>query len=426
MPKHKRIIHIIGLNSFKFEDLALDIKDLFIQINDIAVPETFCHEIKRWISDKYIENKKIFPSKSNIDLINWLKNTNNDVILISRGDPLWYGIGRILLKHFPQKELSFYPSQTCVQLAFSKLKIPWQNTRTVSIHGRESIELVKSLKLKAKSIAILTNPKNNSLEIIRKNLRQLNLENIYEFWLLEEIGLKKEKISLILNKDKLPKEISDLNLVILLKKELIDQESLLPLFGINDNNFKTFDDRPNLITKRDIRIQLLADLQLPKLGTLFDIGSGTGTIGLEALRIRPKLDLICIDKRLGSQILVEENARRLKVSPHKIFEGDVNQYLRNDILKEYISNSNRIIIGGCDLETKILIIKTLTKFLNQNDIIVIPIIAYEVLQNVTSCLKQFNYETSINLIQTFKGISISEGTRFEPNNPVFIVKAKKK
>ena len=67
-----------------------------------------------------------------------------------------------------------------------------------------------------------------------------------------------------------------------------------------------------------------------------------------------------------------------------------------------------------------------SKFLKRGDIIVLPIITYEVLQKVSNLLKQLNYETSINLIQTFKGLSISEGTRFEPNNPVFIIKAKKK
>ena len=55
----------------------------------------------------------------------------------------------------------------------------------------------------------------------------------------------------------------------------------------------------------------------------------------------------------------------------------------------------------------------------------LPIITYEVLQSVTKSLKQLNYKTSMNYIQTYKGISISEGTRFEPNNPVFIIKAKK-
>ena len=200
---------------------------------------------------------------------------------------------------------------------------------------------------------------------------------------------------------------------------------MLPLFGIDDNIFETFYDRPNLITKKDIRIQLLADLELPEFGTLFDIGSGCGSIGLEALRIRPKINLICIDRRLGSQLLVKENAKRLGVSPLKIIEGDVREYL-NYYLKESLSNSNRIIIGGCNLKTKILVIQELNNFLTQDDIIVLPIIAYEALQQIHMIFQQLNYETNIRLIQTFKGLSISEGTRFDPNNPVFIIKAKKK
>ena len=72
------------------------------------------------------------------------------------------------------------------------------------------------------------------------------------------------------------------------------------------------------------------------------------------------------------------------------------------------------------------IIEELSKVLKKGDIIVLPIITYEVLQKVSNCLRELNYETSMNLIQTFKGLSISEGTRFEPNNPVFIIKAKKK
>ena len=424
MKDNKRIIHVIGLNSFKFEDLSKDVKDLFIKVKNIAAPETFLNDIKGWISTEINEDKKFFKSKSNIKLIDWLKSIDDDVILFSRGDPLWYGIGRILLTHFPSQELSFYPSKTCVQLAFSRLKKPWQDSITVSIHGRNSTELIKSLNLKEKSIAVLTDPKNNSLELIRENLKELNLENHYEFWLLEEVGFKNEKITLVCNNENLPEEISKLNLVVLLKKESNDPKSSLPLFGINDSNFLTFEDRPSLLTKRDTRIQLLADLELPETGTLIDIGSGIGSIGLEALRIRPKLNLICLDKRLGSKILVEENAKRLGVSPLKILEGDAKNYLHNDLIKS-LSNANRILIGGCNLETKTLIIRDLTKFLKKGDVIVLPIITYEVLQHINSTFKELNYETSLRMIQTFKGLSISEGTRFEPNNPVFIIKAKK-
>ena len=425
MKKIDRRIHVIGLNSFEFEDLSLEVQELFHKVKNIAAPLSYFNKIEAWVSMKYIEKKNFYKSKSNIELIQWLKYIDDDAILFSRGDPLWYGIGRILLSNFSQEELLFYPGKTSIQLAFSRLKKSWQDVKAISIHGRETNELIKVLKSKEKSIAILTDPKNNNLELIRQNLKELDLENYYEFWLCEEIGSKNEKIRLISFQEDLPQGISDINVVVLLKKDINSFDRNLPLFGISDNTFKTFNDRPNLFTKREIRIQLLADLELPEYGTLLDIGSGSGTIGLEALRLRPKLELICIDKRFGSQSLVKENAKKLGVLPKKIIESDVKNFLNND-LNNLLSDSNRIIIGGCDKETKIIIIKTISKFLKTGDIIVLPIVTYEVLQKVSNCLKQLNYETRTNLIQTFKGLSISEGTRFEPNNPVFIIKAEKK
>ena len=425
MKKIKRKIHVIGLNSFKIDDLSKDIQELFHKVKNIAVPNTYIDEIKGWVSLRQIEEKNFYESKSNLDLINWLKFIDHDVILFSRGDPLWYGIGRVLLNNFTKEELFFYPGKTSLQLAFSRLKKSWQDVKAVSMHGREINDLVRVLKSKEKSIAVLTDPKKNNLELIRQNLMELDLENTYEFWLCEEIGSLNERISLIEPQKSLPQEISDVNIVILLKKEIDFIETNLPLFGISDSDFKTFPDRPNLITKREIRIQLLADLELPELGTLLDIGSGSGTIGLEALRLRPKLKLISIDKRFGSKSLVKENAEKLGVSPKKIIESDIKHFLTND-LNNLFSDINRVVVGGCDKETKIKIIETLSKSLKRGDIIVLPIITYEVLQKVSNCLRQLNYETSMNLIQTYKALSISEGTRFEPNNPVFIIKATKK
>ena len=424
MKKIKRKIHVIGLNSFKFQDLTIEVQELFHKIENVAAPNTFIKDIEEWVSSRLIERKNFYESKSNLALINWLKFLDNDVILISRGDPLWYGIGRVLLNNFSKEELFFYPGKTILQLAFSRLKKSWQDVKAVSIHGRETNEFIKLLKSKEKSIAILTDPKNNNLELIRENLRELDLESKYEFWLCEDIGSKNEKISLISNQENLPQGISRLNVVILLKNEINSLATNLPLFGISDNTFKTFSDRPNLLTKREIRIQLLADLELPELGTLLDIGSGSGTIGLEAIRLRPKLKLISIDKRFGSQLLVKENSERLGVSPKKIIESDIKQFITND-LNDLFYDLNRVVIGGCDKETKIEIIEALSKLLKRGDIIVLPIITFEVLQKVSNCLRQLNYETNINLIQTFKGLSISDGTRFEPNNPVFIIKAKK-
>ena len=156
MTEKKRKIHVIGINSYKFEDLPLKLQNLFLETVSIAVPNSYFEKIKSWSQNNLEKKKSIFASKSNNELINWLRFQKSDVILISRGDPLWFGIGRILLENFSKDELSFYPSNTCIQIAFSKLKIPWQDTVNVSIHGRDSTRLVEALKPRPSSLAIIT------------------------------------------------------------------------------------------------------------------------------------------------------------------------------------------------------------------------------------------------------------------------------
>ena len=132
MTAVNRKIHVIGINSYLFEDLPSKLQDLFIKTENIAVPNAYFEKIKPWSKNNLGQNKLYFSSQSNNELIDWLRSQKTDVILISRGDPLWFGIGRILLENFSKDELIFYPSNTCIQLAFSKLKIPWQDTINIS------------------------------------------------------------------------------------------------------------------------------------------------------------------------------------------------------------------------------------------------------------------------------------------------------
>jgi len=423
MTEKKRKIHVVGINSYKFEDLSFKLQNLLQEKVSIAVPNSYFEEIKSW-SENSLEKKKLFfSSNSNKKLLNWLRSQTTDVILISRGDPLWFGIGRILLENFSRDELSFCPSNTCIQLAFSKLKIPWQDTVNVSIHGRDSHRLVEALKTRPSSLAIITDSNNKSLEIIQNNLSELNLIDFYDFWLCEEIGFENEKIRKLNLKESLPSDISSLNIVVLTKTKKIFSNKI-PLFGINDSIFKTFDDRPNLLTKREVRVQILADLELPENGVIWDIGAGCGSIGLEVLKLRPNLDLFCIDKRIGSKALILENSKRLGVKPKFIFEEDIIKTLNTRNLSSF-KKPNRLVIGGCDKKTKLQIINTMAQDMRIGDIIVIPIIDIQTIKELKEELEDKNFKTNLNLIQTYKSLSIAEGTRLEPNNPIFLLKGKK-
>ena len=160
MTEVYRKIHVVGINSYIFKDLPPKLQDLFIKTRNIAVPNSYFEEIKSWGESGLEKKKSFFSSNSNNEVVDWLRSQKNDVILISRGDPLWFGIGRILLENFSKDELIFYPSNNCIQLAFSKLKIPWQDTVNVSIHGRDSTKLVEALKASTWSLAIITDSKN--------------------------------------------------------------------------------------------------------------------------------------------------------------------------------------------------------------------------------------------------------------------------
>ena len=61
----------------------------------------------------------------------------------------------------------------------------------------------------------------------------------------------------------------------------------------------------------------------------------------------------------------------------------------------------------------------------KGNIFVIPVITMEILQEIKSIFIELGYQINITLVQIQKGVSIAEGTRFEPSNPVFIIKAKK-
>ena len=57
--------------------------------------------------------------------------------------------------------------------------------------------------------------------------------------------------------------------------------------------------------------------------------------------------------------------------------------------------------------------------MNIGDIIVFPIIDFQSITELKEKLENTNFKTYLNLIQTYKSLSISDGMRFEPNNPVF-------
>jgi precorrin-6Y C5,15-methyltransferase (decarboxylating) len=72
MTEVNRKIHVIGINSYKFEDLSFKLQNLFLETENIAVPNSYFEKIKSWSENGALKKKSFFSSKSNNELVKWL------------------------------------------------------------------------------------------------------------------------------------------------------------------------------------------------------------------------------------------------------------------------------------------------------------------------------------------------------------------
>lgn len=341
------------------------------------------------------------------------------IVILATGDPLFFGIGRILLTNFEQKELEFYPHLNCVQLAFNRLKLSWQDSKIISLHGRDIEPLIKELKQGTEKLAILTDNINNPL-IIWQVYQQVKIGEEYDIWLCENLGGKEEKFTKINQEIDINLEtISSLNIVIFCKKEnqRIDIDKL-PLMGIPDDYFKTFPDRPSLITKKEIRLLILGQLALQEKQIIWDLGAGTGSVSIEIGRLCKNSQIYAVEKKAIAVSLIKENCQKFAVNNIKI----VHDFAEKIIDK--LPNPERVFIGGSsgNLTTLLDIIKD--KISREGKIV----IALATIENLGVAIEwfkenQWNYEI-INT-QISKSLSIGKMTRFNPLNPVNIITATK-
>ena len=424
MLNESRHIHVIGIDTSNIDNFFEAKEKQILNSERIAGPQRIINSFKIWLEKKKLKSFKgelIKTDKLN-NFIALLKKEDKKTIIFTGGDPLWFGIGRLLIQNFPLSQLYFEPAVTSFQLAFSRIGKPWQDTNWISLHGRSPVIFEKAIKKLPSSLVVLTDSNREGAKEVYKLIHSLELEKKYEFWTFERLGYSNERIIKINSLEDFPIDFDPLHLVILFETlELKTKPEELPLFGINDSVFLQNSDYPGLMTKKEVRVQLLAELNLPKNGIIWDIGSGVGSIGLEALRISPNLKLVSIDKRVGSKNIIEENARRLGVKPSLVIEDEALNVLTKNKITQQLRHPNRVILGGGGSNSH-LILEEILKKINNFCILIIPLISLKSISKLESILKSKVNKLSISQHQSYRGVNIGEDIRLSPLNPVFILK----
>lgn len=342
------------------------------------------------------------------------------LVFLASGDPLFFGIGRLLLTAFAASDVTFHPHLSSIQLAFSRLKLPWQTAQILSGHGRSLDPLIPLLQQGASPIALLTDPDNSPAAIARL-LISLSLPITYQFWVCEDLGGATERVQ------QWPLEavpyqcFAPLNIVVLVRDTLISQPVSpdLPIVGLPDNSFLGFADRPGLMTKREMRLLILGELALRPNQVVWDIGAGTGSVAIEIARLCPTSQVYAIEKTAAGQALIAQNCDRFQVSNVYPVAGSAPAVLAN------LPQPDRIFIGGSGGHL-LPILETCHQSLRPQGTLVIALATLEhsvIVQHWLSQLAdtQPTWTTHWLQVNLARSVPLASLTRWQPLNPLTIV-----
>jgi len=405
---------VVGCDAAGIDGLAPPLRRLVDQAQLLAAParllaqlEAACPAVERIASDQ--------PAPL-LERLQQACAAGQAVVVLASGDPLWFGIGRLLLQALGADALRFHPAPSSLQLAFARLGRPWQDASWISLHGRDPAPLAAELQKRPAALAVLTDPGRGGAAEVRALLRASGLEPAYGLWLCERLGHPEERVLRLAPGEPLPPDLDPLHLVLLIAEPPAPpvDPAALPLFGLDDGLFVQHPDRPGLMTKREVRIQLLAELQLPERGVLWDIGAGVGSVGLEALRLRPQLALWALEARGGSAALIGANAERLGVTPAAVLEGRAPAALAQ------LPDPDRVLIGGGGRERAAVLAAVLAR-LRPGGVVVIPLATLEGLVELRPLLEQAGLAVRLSHHQAWRGAPLADGTRLAPLNPVLVL-----
>lgn len=128
------------------------------------------------------------------------------ITILASGDPLFFGIGRRVINEFGKDRVEIIPDLSSIQIAFSRIKEPWDNAFLMSLHRGPDPKKRKSLKYEIKDIpvllerhkkiAILTDIENNPAEISKVLITSpITSELPSLIFVCERLGYPDEKIT---------------------------------------------------------------------------------------------------------------------------------------------------------------------------------------------------------------------------------------
>ena len=284
------------------------------------------------------------------------------VAALASGDPFWHGAGGSLAQELPPGEWRAYPGVSVPSLVAARLGWRLEAVTCLGLHAAPLEQLRRHLTEGARLIVTLRDGAAPSA--LAGYLTSLGFGPSV-LHVMEHLGGPKERIRRHAAEDTLPVFENLVACAI----EVRGGKGLPQVPGLADDLF----DHDGQITKRPIRALALSALA-PRPGELlWDLGAGSGSVGIEWLLSHPRNRALGVERDPGRAARARTNARSLGVPQFEIREGSALELMPDlpapdavfigggldaallDALWASLPAGTRIVAHGVTLETESLL-----------------------------------------------------------------------
>jgi len=363
------------------------------------------------------------------DVPEWIRaalDAEQRVVVLATGDPLCHGIAAYLAAHLCVEAIEVLPNVSTLQLACARLCLPWDEMKFVSVHGRDAGEwqagappshglyaLLRALQQHDR-LAVLTSPANSPDRIARMLLAE-GLGEDWELAVAERLCQPQERIVSGLSTAAIAQQrFADLNVLLLWRRS---PRRWPVLFGQADASYAQRQPERGLITKQEVRAVSLARLQLRQDSVVWDIGAGSGSVGLEAARLCSLGHVYAIEKNAEDCALVQHNRRAMGIGNHSLTQAKAPEGLAD------WPAPDAVFIGGSGGELRGLIALALQR-LRPGGWLVMNFVTLENMASAVEALKSLAAlcaQWDVLQLQASRSQPILNMHRMAAENPVWIV-----
>ncbi|PTE09298.1 precorrin-6y C5,15-methyltransferase (decarboxylating) subunit CbiE [Mesorhizobium helmanticense] len=276
---------------------------------------------------------RAWPTPFDPDMRDVLALAGRRVCVLASGDPFFHGVGAPLARKVKLREMHVIPAPSAISLAAARLGWALPDIETISLHGRP-LDLIRPLLHPGIRILALTSDGDAPVAIARL-LTELDF-GTSRLTVLEALGGPNEKLrSARANAFDL-ENINPLNVLAIEVGSTADARILPLTSGLADHLF----EHDGQITKREIRAITLSALAPRRGELLWDIGAGSGSIGIEWMLAHPSLRAIAIEAEPTRAARIGRNASACGVPGLVVVEGAAPRALAK------LDQPDAIFIGG--------------------------------------------------------------------------------